>query len=73
MDKLCGTLLKSRKTRHEDTCVEDREPYPSDSEPVLYKGYDISMLPKEAHPDQTKDNKGLHRWTEFLSEENVFF
>lgn len=58
--------LKSRKTRHEDTCVDDRmdkEPSPSDSEPVVYKGYDISMLPKEAHPDQTKDNKGLHSYT----------
>ena len=28
-----------------------------------YKGYDISMLPVQARPDPTKENRGLHSYT----------
>ena len=34
-----------------------------DQEKSEYKGYDISMLPLEAHPDHTRPNLGSHSYT----------
>ena len=55
-------MLKSQKKEPEDT-MDGRGSEETPTAMCEYKGYDISMLPVEARPDPTKENKGLHSYT----------
>ena len=64
-------MLKSQKKHYDHDAHASKEDVvengscdvPTMDDKILYKGYDISMLPKEAHPDPLKENKGLHSYT----------
>lgn len=53
---------KSRKTSHVSGDVPP-EPEPPASPMVMYKTYDISMIPEDARPDPSRQNKGRHSYT----------
>lgn len=54
-------MLKSQKTGHEEgaNVATASDPPPIDT----YRGYDISMLPLQARPDPSRDNRGAHSYT----------
>ena len=67
---------KSKKVKK--VCKKDGN---RDAEPRTFLGYDISMLPRESWPDDTRPNRGKHSYTltyggasiEVLLQKEAFF
>ena len=77
-------MVKSKKASFKHTRPQRGLKAPNVASPVEgsdYKGYDVSMLPKEALPDLTRTNLGRHSYTlrkddaclEVLLQKEAFF